>query len=69
MVEIINLRQQRKAKTRSKKEKEASQNRLKFGRTKEEKLKEKKKSEQLIRHVEGHKRETNANTDDKKESE
>jgi hypothetical protein len=57
MTEVINLNQQRKAKARTDKEKKASQNRAKFGRTKEEKKLEKLKAEKLERHVEGHKRE------------
>ncbi len=36
--EIINLRQARKSKTRAEKEKAADQNRLTFGRSKQEKL-------------------------------
>ena len=39
MVEIVNLRQARKARARSEKEAQASQNRALFGRTKAEKLK------------------------------
>ena len=38
MAEIINLRMARKAKTRSEAEKQAGQNRVKFGQTKAEKL-------------------------------
>ena len=37
MAEIINLRQARKAKTRTAKQAEATQNRVTFGRTKAEK--------------------------------
>ena len=58
MTEIINLNKTRKAKARSEKEKSASQNRVKFGRTKEEKQAEKLKTERADRHMEGHKRET-----------
>ena len=52
---IINLYQKRKAKAKTQKEKIASQNRLKFGRTKQEKLKEKLEAEKLSRHLESHK--------------
>lgn len=41
MTEVINLNKKRKAKTHTENEKKASQNRIKFGRTKEEKNKEK----------------------------
>ena len=58
MTEIINLKQQRKAKARTQKDKQASENRVKFGRTKEQKQLEKKKAERDERHVQGHKRET-----------
>ncbi len=58
MTEIINLNQKRKAAARTDKEKTASQNRVKFGRTKEEKQREKQEAERLKRHLEGHKRET-----------
>ena len=57
MTEIISFKQQRKAKVRSEKEKKASENRVKFGRTKEEKKLEKLKSDKAERHLEGHKRE------------
>ena len=58
MTEIINLNQQRKAKARTDKEKKAAQNRVKFGRTKEEKQAEKLKAEKAERLLQGHKRET-----------
>ena len=57
MTEIINLRQKRKAKARTEKEKMASENRLKYGRTKEEKQKETLESKRDQRHLDGHKRE------------
>ena len=57
MSEVINLNQQRKARARTEKDKKASENRLKHGRTKDEKKLEKLKSEKLERHLEGHKRE------------
>jgi len=37
LAEIINLRQKRKQKARDEKEKKAEENRVKFGRTKQEK--------------------------------
>ncbi len=55
MSEVINLNQKRKAKARTEKEKKASQNRTKFGRTKEEKNLEKRKAMQIEKHLEGHK--------------
>lgn len=58
MTEIINFNQKRKAKARDDKDKKSAQNRAKFGRTKEEKQREKRKAEQAKRLLEGHKRET-----------
>jgi hypothetical protein len=58
MTEVINLKQKRKAKARTEKEKKAIENRAKFGRTKEEKQIEKLKAAQAERHIQGHKRET-----------
>jgi len=58
MTEVINLKQQRKAKTRSAKEKQASENRRKFGRTKEEKRFEKMKADIAEKLLQAHKRET-----------
>ena len=57
MDNVINLRQQRKAKKRGEKEKTAEQNRLKYGRTKQEKQKEKSESARARKHIDGHKRE------------
>lgn len=59
MSEIINFNKQRKAKARSEKEVRAQQNRLKYGRTKQEKLLDKANAEKRERHLEAHKRETN----------
>ncbi len=67
MADIINLNQKRKAQVRAAKEKEASQNRVKFGRTKKEKLTEKQKAEKLEQHVEGHKRENDKSLDASKD--
>ncbi|KTD82947.1 DUF4169 family protein [Legionella waltersii] len=54
MVEIINLNKKRKAKIRLEKEKRASENRIKFGRTKQEKQLEKQDKERIERHLDGH---------------
>lgn len=55
MVDIINLNKKRKAKTRLEKEKKASENCIKFGRTKKEKQIAKKENERDERHLDGHK--------------
>jgi hypothetical protein len=55
MVEIINLNKKRKAKIRLEKEKKATENRIKFGRTKKEKLMDKKEKERFEKHLDGHK--------------
>jgi hypothetical protein len=55
MTQVINLQKKRKAKVRTDKEKQAAENRIKFGRTKAEKQTEKMKSEILSRHIDGHK--------------
>ncbi|HHF0525917.1 TPA: DUF4169 family protein [Legionella anisa] len=55
MVNVINLNKKRKAKIRLEKEKKASENRIKFGRTKKEKLLEKQENERDERHLDGHK--------------
>ena len=59
MTEIINMNKKRKAKARGEKEAQAAQNRVKYGRTKHEKLAEKLKAAKLDRHVDAHQRETN----------
>jgi hypothetical protein len=56
--EVINLRQQRKAKVRTGKEKQAEQNRLVHGQTKTEKQRSKLEAERTKRHLDGHKQET-----------
>ena len=58
MGEIIKFNQKRKEMARAEKEKKASENRVKFGRTKEEKQLEKSKTEKANRHLDGHKRDT-----------
>ena len=55
MADIINLNKKRKAKIRLEKENKAAENRIKFGRTKQEKLLEKKENERHERHLDGHK--------------
>ncbi len=55
MADIINLNKKRKIKTRIKKEKRASENRIKFGKTKKEKQEEKQENERHKRHLDGHK--------------
>lgn len=55
MVDVINLNKKRKAKNRLEKEKKASENRIKFGRTKKEKQIEKQENERNERHLDGHK--------------
>ena len=57
MTDIINLKQQRKAKARVEKDKTAAENRVKFGQTKAEKQAQKLKAERAERHLQGHKRE------------
>jgi hypothetical protein len=58
MAEIFNLKQTRKAKARTEKEKQADANRRKFGQTKDEKELVAKKADLAERRIEGHKRET-----------
>lgn len=57
MAEIINLRQQRKTKARTAKEKKAAENRAVHGQTKAEKQKKKKETERSAKLLDGHKRE------------
>ena len=56
MSEIINLRQQRKAKARKDKQKTAEQNRRLHGRTKAQKEKEEMDAERAKKHLDAHKR-------------
>ncbi|MEI5678006.1 MULTISPECIES: DUF4169 family protein [unclassified Mesorhizobium] len=56
MAEIVNLRQVRKQKTRTEKERVAEQNRVLHGRTKAEKAEAKQSSEKAVRFIDGHKR-------------
>ena len=55
MADIINFNKKRKNKIRLEKEKKASENRIKFGRTKKEKQLEKQDNERNERHLDGHK--------------
>jgi hypothetical protein len=54
MAEIINLRQQRKAKKRDEKDRAATENRVKFGRTKAEKQSEKARTDDAQRALDRH---------------
>ena len=56
MADIINLRNVRKQKARAETETQAEQNRILFGRTKAEKLKQAAEKAQADKHIEGHKR-------------
>ncbi|MFO1241948.1 MAG: DUF4169 family protein [Rickettsiales bacterium] len=58
MAEIFNLRQQRKNKARTAKEKKAEQNRALHGRTKAEKQKKKLEDARMEQLLDGHKRDT-----------
>jgi Domain of unknown function (DUF4169) len=55
MADIINLNKKRKAKNRLAKEKKATENRIKFGRTKKERQIAKQENEHNERHLDGHK--------------
>ncbi len=54
--DIVNLRQFRKNKIRSEKQKKAAGNRAKFGRTKAQKRLEKSEKDSQIRKLDGHNR-------------
>ena len=56
MADIVNLREARKAKARADAEVRAAENRVKFGRTKEEKRKAKAEQALDARRLEGHRR-------------
>lgn len=56
MADIINLRSARKQKARADKEAQSAQNRILFGRTKAEKLKEAAEKARAEKHIDGHKR-------------
>ncbi len=56
MAEILSLSKARKAKARTEKEAAAEANRLKFGRTKAEKVKEAGEKARADKHIDAHKR-------------
>lgn len=56
MAEILSLSKARKAKARTEKEVTAEANRLKFGRTKAEKLKASSEQARADKHIDGHKK-------------
>lgn len=58
MSEVINLRQKRKTKARTAKEKQAEQNRLVHGQTKTEKQRKHLEAERAKQLLDGHKMET-----------
>ncbi len=56
MAEIVNLSRARKTRDKADQRAQAEANRLKFGRTKSEKVSDKASAEALQRHVDAHKR-------------
>jgi len=56
MAEIVNLRQMRKRKARAEKEAKAAENRIAFGRTKEERRVTEAERQLSERRLDGHKR-------------
>lgn len=58
MTNVINLNKKRKLKKRADNVARATENRLKYGRTKQEKLADTLKAEKLELHLRAHKRET-----------
>ena len=65
MAQIINLNKRRKAKKRQEKEKKAAENRVKYGRTKQERLLAKQEKERADRHLDGHKLEPSNSSKEK----
>jgi hypothetical protein len=57
MAEIVNLRQVRKQKARADKERTAAGNRAAYGRTKDERERQRRLDEQAGRFIDGHRRE------------
>jgi len=51
---IFNLKQARKQKQRTEKDRAAEQNRAKFGRTKGEKQRDRLKTDRAVAHLDGH---------------
>ncbi len=56
MAEIVNLRHARKQKARIDKERAAAENRAVFGRTKDERERQRRLDDQAARFVDGHRR-------------
>jgi hypothetical protein len=57
MAEIVNLRHARKQKARAEKERTATENRAAYGRTKDERERQRRLDEQAGRFIDGHRRE------------
>ncbi len=57
MTQIVNFNKKKKEKTRADDKKRAEHNRVKFGRTKEEKELERLKAEKARKHIDAHKME------------
>ena len=57
MTEIINLRMARKARARTEAEKQAEENRAKFGQTKAERTRAQSEAERALKAIEAHRRE------------
>jgi hypothetical protein len=57
MAEIVSLSKLRKARARADKERQASENRSKFGRTKAEKQRESTEQDRAAKQVDAHRRE------------
>ena len=55
MADIVSLNRARKARTKASEKAAAAENRVKFGRTKAEKLADRKAADVLDRHVDAHK--------------
>ena len=53
---IVKFSTAKKAVKKSRKEKQSAENRVKFGRTKAEKLRDAKLKQKTVTHIEGHKR-------------
>lgn len=60
MAEIINLKNVRKQRARATKEVQSAQNRVLFGQTKAEKLKQAREKTLADKHVDGHKKDEQA---------
>ena len=62
MAAPVNLNRFRKEKARAEKKARASENAVKFGRTKEEKALDKAREDKAVRHLDQHKRDDGADT-------